>query len=152
MAAPIDPMQLLGSMTSTMGFLAEKADEREYLKRVNVDLQCTVLKDSVERFYRSGKNAGQLRGHQTNLTTDEGDILQDIMVDAPLTKGEIAWVTVELLIPDNFLQGKVKISGNGELAKELAGMKGGRSPLPTSSPKPPESPKVPGAMDMGGKP
>lgn len=148
--AQMDPMQIMSSALSTMGFLAEKADERDFLKRVSVEMTCQCLKDTEERIYKSGAKAGQLRGHQTNLTTENGDILQDILLDHPLEKGETAIVSVELLIPESFLSGKVRISGNGELAKEIAANKGAKAPRPTEPPSSPVGASVPSPMTMGG--
>lgn len=99
----------LENALSVMSFLTDKAEERDFLKRIPVQLSCTVLSESAERFYKSGPKMGQLRGHQVNLVTDSGAILPDILLNEPVGRGEQVAVEVELLIPDSFLSGKILV-------------------------------------------
>ena len=137
----VNPMEMFGNAFGALNFLAEKADEREYLKRLSVQVTCTVLKDSDQRNYSTGPRMGQTRGHQTNLSTEEGDILQDILLDYPVTKGETVVITTSLLVPDRFLEGKVKMGKDGVAAVQA---QAGRSN--------PSRPSVPGPDATAVKP
>ena len=141
----IDPMKMFTNAFGTLAYLADKAEEKEFLKRIVVSLECEVIKDSEEMTYKSGSKIGQLRGYRTNLSTLRGDIFQDIMVNVPVQKGEHFIADVTLLIPDNFLVAKVGIQGTGELSTT-----GGQPVVPRNTP--PVRPHVPDAMAMqGGK-
>jgi len=142
----IDPMKMFSNAFGTMSFLADKAEEKEFLKRISVSLECEVLKDSEEMVYRSGAKIGQLRGYKTNLSSLRGDIFQDIMINVPVQKGEHVIVDVNLLIPDAFLDGRVSIQGTGELSTT------GGQPVSVPRNTPPVRAHVPDAMAMqGGK-
>lgn len=142
----VDPIKMLNGAFSTMAYLADKAEEKDFLKRISVTLECEVLKDSDEMVYKNGARIGQLRGYKTNLSTLRGDIFQDIMINVPVQKGEHVVVDVTLLIPDAFLDGKVSIQGTGELS-----ITGGQPAAPRLGNPPPKS-HVPDPMAMqGGK-
>ena len=115
---------------NVMSYLSDKAEEKDFLKRIPVFLTCTVLSDSVEKFYKSGAKTGELRGHQVNLCTDKGGILPDILLNEPVGRGETVDVEVSLLIPDSFLEGKVVVANKAKTSSPL----GSR----TVSPEPPK--------------
>lgn len=135
-----DGIQTLEKALGVMGYLADQAEEREYLKRIKLPVRCTAVSDSVPREYRSGPKTGQIRGHQTNLVAESGALLPDIIIDQPISKGEETDVEVEFLIPDRFLSGRVLVISDPRKAKPFpidppAGQRQG-------APRPPETTTV----------
>lgn len=107
----------LDNALSVMGYLTDKAEEREFLKRIKTPLCCTVLKESEALMYKSGPKIGSLRGHKTNLVTESGDIFSDIMLNDAVDRGEVIDVEIELLIPASFLSGNILVHKKGARGK-----------------------------------